>query len=297
MSRQLSKYTTEYINFLESSGRAFDTLKNCRSTFNLLSKFIGDPKIDNITLDDIMRFMRWYSQRPGRHGSCNKISVSTQMSTIKTFFKWLDQYKNIKPFEHSLIIVPVSRYSRVTYLTKDEFCMIVNSIDTGKNEGLRLRAMLETFMSTGARFSGILHLKVSDIDLERGEAIIRSKGGEYMQVYLNRRAIHWIKRYLLTRNDKCPYLWVTTLRRKEPRRLLSSSFSSQVLALKKKSPVAKDWSIHTLRHSYATHILQNGANIRIVQELLGHHSLNSTMIYTHVSNLDLKTAHKKYLKI
>lgn len=298
MSTSLVNLVGEFITFKTASGMSSSTIANLQNGLKLFLECCGDVDVNSTSLEKTMHFMKCLANRPShRGGHVKKSTIASYMMIVKSFYEWLSVYRDIRPFDYHLIMIPHTSGHRLIYLTEDEFNRIIGCINCRTFEGIRLRAMLETYMSTGARLSGILDLKISDVDLINGEATIRLKGGEYLQVYLNTRSKYWIKKYLERRTDKCEYLWISRHRSGGIHQLKKNALEYQIIGLKNTARVGKDWSIHTLRHTYATQILQNGASVRVVQDLLGHKSLNSTMIYTHYSNVDLKSQHKKYLKI
>lgn len=292
-SRELAR---AFLTFLMDINRANHTIINNRTALRTFLNFIKDTPIELITLDMIVSYVSWLKNQQGRHGNnYSTNTINSKMLVIKSFFAWLDKYVGIKNFDYTLIPIPFQTKNKIVYLTIDEFNRIVSAINTNTFTGTRLRAMLETYMSTGARLSGILGLTLAEIDLNRREAVIRKKGGGYQLVYLNKRSVTWINKYLALRDDDCKYLWIS--RKCGVHKLKENCLESQIVELKKTVFIGKDWTLHTIRHSFATQLLRNQANIRVIQELLGHKSISSTMIYTNVCNADLKNAHHKFLKI
>jgi site-specific recombinase XerD len=176
--------------------------------------------------------------------------------------------------------------------------------DLNKKSGVRDRAILETLFSTGLRVSELVALNKDDVNLKSGDFTVIGKGGKARIVYLSAAAVDWIKRYLATRNDAFNPLFV----RYSGKKMDEGDFDGQSLRLTPRSVqrlvkkyvaragISLDATPHTLRHTFATGLLREGADLRSVQELLGHSNVSTTQIYTHVTNAQLKDVHKKFHK-
>ncbi|MBI4407806.1 MAG: tyrosine-type recombinase/integrase [Candidatus Kerfeldbacteria bacterium] len=165
---------------------------------------------------------------------------------------------------------------------------------------LRDKAILELLFSTGLRVSELANLKITDINLKREEFSVRGKGGKVRVVFLSAQAKHWVEQYLAARHDVSPYLFVALDRAKTGREdgdaapLTSRSIERIIAHYARAVGIMKKITPHTLRHSFATDLLRNGADIRSVQSMLGHSSITTTQIYTHVTDQRLKEVYKKF---
>ena len=169
---------------------------------------------------------------------------------------------------------------------------------------MRDLAILETLYSTGLRVSELASLNRNQVDLVRREFMVRGKGKKPRIVFLSDRAVKHIQNYLKSRNDAFEPLFInvgrpraaTDITKGESRRLSTVSIESLVRKYAMLSGITKKVTPHTLRHSFATDLLQNGADIRAVQEMLGHASITTTQIYTHLTNRRLREIHEKFHK-
>ena len=167
---------------------------------------------------------------------------------------------------------------------------------------LRNRAILETLYSTGLRISELVNLNIEDIDLDRGEFMVRGKGDKPRPVFLSQNAIRAIRQYLDDRQDTFAPLFIShgrsrtddMLSKGEKLRLTAYTIQEMVRKHGRLAGLNKKVTPHTLRHSFATGLLNEGADIRAVQEMLGHSSIQTTQIYTHVTNKQLKEIHSRF---
>ena len=176
----------------------------------------------------------------------------------------------------------------------------MTSIDTSKEEGLRDRAMLELLFSTGLRVSELVRLNHNQVNLDRKEFGVIGKGGRARLVFVSDRAKDWIKRYLEKRKDRFSPLFirysgkVIEENNGEKMRLTARSVERIVKKYVRIARLPVDATVHTLRHSFATDLLTNGADLRSVQEMLGHKNISTTQIYTHVTNRQLREVHESF---
>jgi site-specific recombinase XerD len=188
----------------------------------------------------------------------------------------------------------------VAFLNPEQIERLLSSPKISNNAGLRDRTILETLFSTGLRVSELVSLNRDQIDLERKEFGVKGKGNKLRVVFLSDTAAQWIKRYLQARKDHFKPLFIRYSGRVdaqnsgEKMRLTARSIQNIVSKYAKKSGLPIEATPHTLRHSFATDLLISGADIRSVQEMLGHESIRTTQIYTHVTNRHLKEVHKAF---
>ncbi|MBU1017730.1 tyrosine-type recombinase/integrase [Patescibacteria group bacterium] len=270
-------------------------------------EFAKDIDIIKINLPLIKKyrlFLNRYEFRPHEN-----LSVKTQnyhVIALRAFLKFCvkSDWKVLAPEKVDLAKIPDRE---VEYLTREELERLFRTIDDGKITGLRNRAIVEMLYSTGLRISELTALSRQNVDLERGEFSIRGKGKKIRIVFLSERAKGWLKEYLDARDDNFGPLFLNHRRSREKkkgdldlkgehRRLTDYTIQEMVRTTACQAGITKHVTPHTIRHSFATELLINGADIRSVQELLGHSSITTTQIYTHITNKKLREVHQKYHK-
>jgi len=186
-------------------------------------------------------------------------------------------------------------------LEQDELEQILKAPDLKTIQGIRDRAILALFFSTGLRVSELCNLKKVDINLQKSEFSVRGKGGKVRVVFIDENARESLKRYLAGRDDKNEYLFISYGHTNKPlavsRELLAitpRSVQRMIRKYAKAGGITKHVSPHTMRHSFATDLLIGGADLRSVQEMLGHKSVTTTQIYTHVTNKHLQEVHRAF---
>ena len=223
-------------------------------------------------------------------------SVSRSLSTIKGFFNWLIRNNHIKINPTELLESPKSRRVLPINLSEDDVDKLLNAPNTAKDQGIRDKSILEILYATGLRISELTNLKVDQIDLTRGIIKVLGKGSKERIVPIGENALSWLNIYMnkarlkFILNEENSFLFLSNKGNKISRKscwLLIHNYAKKVLNTNKISP-------HSLRHAFATHLLNHGADLRSVQMLLGHSSLSTTQIYTHVAKERLMQFHSKY---
>lgn len=213
-------------------------------------------------------------------------SILRTISALRKFFSYLVSEHVISDDPMFLIDTPKKQQHLPDVLTLKEVENLLASPNTGETLGLRNRAILEVMYATGLRVSEIINLKLNDLHLSMGILQTIGKGNKERIVPIGDVAIEWINRYLeisrpkLLKKKTSPYLFLNFHGNQLTRQGIWKNLKLEV----KKAGIEKNVTPHTLRHSFATHILENGADLRIVQELLGHSDISTTQIYTHLSN-------------
>ncbi len=229
-----------------------------------------------------------YMQAEKNNNKANS-SILRSVSSLRKFFQYLAQEKIIEKDPMLLIDTPKKKQHLPQVLTKEEVEKLLHSPNTGQVLGLRDRAMLELMYATGLRISEIINLKLEDLHLTMGTLQTLGKGHKERIVPVGDEAIKWINRYLeearpkLLKQKRSNYLFLNFHGNNLTRQGVWKNLKAEV----RKAGIQKNITPHTLRHSFATHILENGADLRIVQELLGHADISTTQIYTHLSNKQL----------
>ena len=223
-------------------------------------------------------------------------TVSRNISSLKSFFKYLISVEHIKINPMLNIDAPKSGLFLPTTLTVEETQQILDAPNELRPIEMRDKAMLYTLYATGMRISELISLNMHNVDLTRGSVQVIGKGGKERLIPLTNDAIAMIKKYLTNARDKLSKgkdhnnIFVST----HGKQISRHSFWHRIKAYLKKVDVKKEVHPHTLRHSFATHMLNNGADLRSVQLLLGHSDLATTQIYTHVAQAEVKNLHKKH---
>ncbi len=257
-----------------------------------------------LTADDIWKY-RLYLAKKYRIKSGNNLSKSSQkhyLSALRTLLKYFEE-REIEALPYSKVSLPKhSRPDSVTFLTADDMLAIFEIPDTDTLNGLRDRAILELFFSSGMRIAELVSLNVDQFKsvakappTDTIELPIVGKGKRTRTIFISPRAAKWLHLYLKTRHDVFPPLFVNyRSANSDERRLTPRSIQRLVRRCASLAGVDKEVTPHTIRHSYATDLLSDGADLRAVQELLGHKNVATTQIYTHVTNKQLRDVHKRH---
>lgn len=303
--KKLSKYIRDFLEHTEvGRNQARKTIENYQHYLNRFLKWYGDKSPHTITLNDIHKyrlFLNRYEDDRGR-----TLGVKTQnyhVIALRAFFKYLtkNDIPILPPEKIDLQKIPERT---VEYLTREELERLFEEVGSESVIQLRNRAIIETLYSTGLRVSELTSLNISQVDLKRKEFMVRGKGKKPRIVFLSDRAAMHIENYLKMRKDNFDPLFINHGRARtgdditleEKRRLTRVSVEYIVRTTARKAGIIKKVTPHILRHSFATELLLNGADIRSVQEMLGHSSITTTQIYTHVTNKRLREIHEKFHK-
>ncbi len=274
-------------------GLSKNTIESYASDLNQLSKWLSsnDKTIEECNEIDINMFLAEKIEKGNL-----ATSITRSLSSIKTFFNWLT-YKNIIKINPSELIESPKIGRRLPVnLSEEDVEKILQAPNLSSSYGIRDKAMLELLYATGLRISELVNLKFNDIDFKRGIIKVTGKGGKERIVPVGETALSWITSYIdNTREDLIVdneniYLFLSNRGKQLSRKLcwsIISNYSKESLNNKTISP-------HSLRHAFATHLLNHGADLRTVQMLLGHSSLSTTQIYTHVARERLIKFHTKY---
>ncbi len=288
VERNCSKLTIrDYRHYLE--------VFNSWATTSLSSKFIKD-----LTIQDVRKYRVFLSNRVDKKGlTLKRITQNYYVIALRSFLRFLlkNDHETLEP---SKIDLPKAESRSLKFLDRDQIDRLVISIDTQKPEGKRDRAIVELLFSTGLRVSELVSLNRDKINIERREFGVIGKGGRARVVFISDRAAKWVSEYLKTREDIYNPLFIRYSGREIPEgrgermRLTARSIERIVKKYVRLARLPVDATVHTLRHSFATDLLTNGADIRSVQEMLGHKNISTTQIYTHVTNKQLRDVHEAF---
>lgn len=319
----IRKLITDFLEYCEiGKNQSQNTIS---AYFRYLDKFekfansIGVKKPEDINLETINKFRLYLNRLTDENGKNLKlITQNYHLIALRAFLKHLAK-QDIKTLSPEKIELPKNPQRQVEFLEDDELKRLFDATKQEKDEVVRLRdyAILQTLFSTGLRVSELASLKRDNINIERREFTVRGKGSKLRLVFLSDEAAEAIKNYLKKRedNNKALFIGHSKVGLSVEKQIESQSTQVKSEKLKVKNlitgltprsiqriikkycliaGIVKKVSPHTLRHSFATDLLQNGADIRSVQTLLGHASITTTQIYTHITNQGLRDIHKKY---
>lgn len=253
--------------------------------------------------DETIRNFRLYlshSYKNPHKGYLSRQSQGYFLIALRSFFKFLIKQK-LKVIAPEMIELGKQKEREIKFLLPEELKRIFDSVDTSEEPGLRDRAILEVLFSTGLRVSELTSLNKEDINIERGEFSVLGKGRKVRVVFLSDNAKKRLGEYLDKRTDPYSPLFIRYSGPKpeegltpEKMRLSVRSVERLVDKYRKQAGIVKHFSPHALRHSFATDLLQHGADLRSVQEMLGHKNVATTQVYTHVTNPRLREIHQKF---
>ena len=297
---------TEFLEYLEiEKGCSFLTTSVYRHYLdrfhNWLSENSPTTKPEDINLEDVRRYRLYLAHLRTRNGLLLKrVSQSYHIVALRAFLRYLLVKRDIPTLSPDKIELPKQNSRSVSFLDPEQIQRLLNSPQISNELGLRDKAILETLFSTGLRVSELVKLNRDQIDLKRQEFGVKGKGNKLRVVFLSDTASQWIERYLQSRQDHFKPLFirysgsVDTKKNGENMRLTARSIEKIVTKYAKRCGLPIKVSPHTLRHSFATDLLIGGADLRSVQEMLGHESIRTTQVYTHVTNRHLKEVHKAF---
>lgn len=291
--KQLKIQFLEYIEI--EKGRSLKTVENYDRYLTRFFNFIKNDNPANITDFSVREFRLWLNrQSTGNNRATGEtLSKKTQnyyLIALRSFLKYLAR-QDIKSMSGERIELAKVSQRQLDLITRAELSKLLNSPNSSDLKDLRDKAILELLFSTGLRVSELCSL-TSDIDLTSEELSIRGKGGKVRVVFISSEAKNAVKKYLAARQDMNDALFVQI--GNEGGSLTRRSIERIVKQHAIKSGISKKVTPHVLRHMFATDLLSNGADLRSVQALLGHSSIVTTQIYTHVTDKHLLEIHKKF---
>lgn len=266
--------------------------------------FVEELKIEKPTLSDInsesvRKFRLFLARQPGLNGDLKSVTQGYYVIVLRAFLKWAIK-NDLKSMQPEKIDVPKNSEHSLKFLNSEQITRLFNQPLLSTPAGLRDRAILELLFSAGLRVSELVALNRDQIDLKTREFGIIGKGGRSRLVFISQSAKVILERYLRSRTDKFRPLFVNLKKRKditaseEKARLSSRAIQYMVKKFTRQAKIPVSATPHTLRHSMATDLLRSGADLRSVQELLGHKNIATTQIYTHVTDARLREVHEKY---
>jgi integrase/recombinase XerD len=286
------KLIDEYITTIRvEKGLSNNTIQSYKNDLNILCEFLSKKKKNLLTAerDDLVDLLMWMKD-DGRSDS----SIARLMSSVKGLFKFALTEKLLKRDPTAYMSTRKAWQTLPRFLAQEEVDKLLEQPDMNNDTGIRDRAMLELLYATGLRVSELVSLRLPDVDLEAGALTCFGKGSKQRRIPIGRSSIHFLKNYFNIRQ-----------------RMLDGKRSDLLFIEKNGNPISRQkfWKIitsygaqaglghvtpHMLRHTFATTLIENGADLRSVQMMLGHSDINTTQVYTHVTNDRLKSAYKQF---
>ncbi len=293
----------DYLEYLEiEKNRAQATIANYDSYLQRLSDFAGaELEIDQINLELIRQWRLWLNRLGGRDNQqLSKTTQNYHLIALRNLLKYLAQ-RDVKALNHSQIELASVKRQQVNFLNLEEVERLLESCEVEQISGLRDRTILELLFSSGLRVSELTSLNRDQLNLKRREFMVRGKGQKDRLVFISDEAAIWLQRYLDKRTDNSPPLFINNSAHRRSvsqdgnhLRLGDRSIQRIVQKAALKAGITKKVSPHTLRHSFATNLLSNGADLRSIQVMLGHANIATTQIYTHTTDPHLKSIHQRF---
>jgi site-specific recombinase XerD len=298
----VSKLKTDFLEYLEiEQNRSQKTIANYDHYLTRLLDFGGeDLKISAIDTEFLRKWRLWLN-RLGTNVS-DELQKNTQnyhLIALRSFLKYCSK-RDIPALAADKVELARVVRKQVTFLTPEELGRMFEIPDTSTEAGARDRAILELLFSSGLRVSELVGLDREHVNLKRREFMVRGKGQKDRPIFISPEAAEWIEEYLSKRGDKIPALFTSVGGKRTVRRdgnyarLTPRSVQRLVARYARLAGITKHVSPHTLRHSFATDLIMNGADVRSVQAMLGHSNIATTQIYTHMTDPHLKKVHEKF---
>lgn len=296
-AESLKRQFLEYVEI--ERGRAVKTVENYDHYLDRFFTQMQIRDVTDITDDKIREFRMWLNRQPGSNGSMKRRTQNYYLIALRAFLKYLRK-RGIDALSPEKIELAKTPERSLDLISHEELVRLIDAASGDDERSLRDRAMMELLFSTGLRVSELCSLD-TDLDLSRDEFSVRGKGDKVRVVFLSPAAKDAVRAYLKSRKDMEEALFVSVSRsaqnsgaKAEPSRLTPRAVQLIIKARATQAGITKKVTPHVLRHSFATDLLGNGADLRAVQQLLGHASISTTQIYTHVTDSHLRDVHKKF---
>lgn len=291
----------DYIEHLEvEGGRSAKTAENYRLYLERFVEFTGDTKVDKITTEMIRKYRLWLNRY--KNNNDDELAIITQgyhLIALRGFLNYLSK-RDIASLSPEKIELPKVARKQVTFLHYDEVTRMLEGIPLDSEKGLRDRAIIELLFSSGLRVSELVNLNRDHVNTKRREFMVRGKGQKDRPVFIGESAALRVEDYLTARLDNLPPLFLSYSRNNvagtsgDYRRLTTRSIQRIINKYARLAGITKHVSPHTMRHSFATDLLMNGADLRSVQSMLGHSNISTTQVYTHVTDQHLREVYEKF---
>ena len=302
-SSTLQKAIERYLGFLQSEeNKSPLTVNNYRESLTLLQDLSPVSSPENFSKESVRAYKQALHEFRTRQG--RELGIRTKnhhLTILRAFLRYLSTEEEMDVYPPDRVKRFKEEQRKVKVLYAEELQRLLSAPDTSKREGKRDKAILELFFSTGLRLTELRSLNRKDLNFQTREISVRGKRSKLRVVFLSDAAVAALQDYLESRLDHLAPLFIRSHNKAknelppgEAFRLSRISIYNIVKKYALEAGIVTDPSPHTLRHSFATDLLRNGADLRSVQELLGHKDLSTTQIYTHVTNPQLKEVHRKF---
>lgn len=292
----------QFLEYLEiERGRSVKTIENYDRYLEKFLEFAKVKRPDQLTEEMVRTFRLYLNRQPGtkignRVEPMKRKTQNYYLIALRAFLKYIRKRGVSSLSPESIELAKVSERS-LDLITPQELDRLMKAPDPTTPQGLRDRAILELLFSTGLRISELCNLSTDDVDLTRDEFSVRGKGDKIRVVFLSESAKKAIREYLHTRKDMDDALFVQygkNVKRASALRLSVRGVQRMLKVYAAKAGITRKVTPHVIRHSFATDLLSNGADLRSVQALLGHAHIGTTQIYTHVTDKHLRDVHKRF---
>lgn len=295
----MDKEIREFLEYIElERGHSQLTIRNYNSYLQKFAEFAVQHKTTTTAKIDLELIRKWRLELH-RRGLGVK-TLNYYMIALRSFLKYLSKMdiESLAPEKIELADTPERQ---INFLQEEELGRLIEAFSGRNQQEIRNRAILETLFSTGIRVGELVALDRSQVNVKEGEVSVSGKGGKRRVVFISESAKEWLDRYLATRHDKDKALFIKKQARKDDNqsedeggRLTTRQVERIVQEGAKRAGIVKKVTPHVLRHSFATDLLRGGADLRSVQSMLGHSSVTTTQVYTHVTDKHLREIHKKF---
>ncbi|MBI4101143.1 tyrosine-type recombinase/integrase [Candidatus Microgenomates bacterium] len=298
---KISDLITDFLEHLEiEQNRSQATIANYHHYLERLIEFSKDCDVRQINQELIRKWRLWLNRIADENN--RPLSQTTQnyhLIALRSFLRYLGK-RDIKTLASDKVELARVNRPQVNFLGPEELGNLFDAPDISKPTGVRDKAILELLFSSGLRVSELVNLNRDAINLKTHEFMVRGKGQKDRPVFISDEAAHWLKLYLQSRQDNNKPLFIhyggskSELNEGSYTRLTARSVQRMVRKYARLAGITKKVTPHTLRHSFATDLLRNGADLRSVQALLGHINISTTQIYTHITDPQLKKVHARF---
>lgn len=303
MGNYTSELIVDFLEYLEvEKNRSQKTAENYHLYLMRLVEFTEDILVEKIDDEVVRKWRLWLARFTDDHGqNLSKITQAYHLIALRSFLKFCSR-RGFDTMPADRVELPRVSRKQVSFLNEDELKRLFAQIPTGTPIGMRDRAIIALLYSSGLRVSELSNLDRTHINLKRGEFMVRGKGQKDRLVFIDAAAARLIATYLEARDDALQPLFIRYGGQQDVDRsgnfgrLTPRSIQRSVSHYAKLAGITKQVSPHTLRHSFATDLLMNGADLRSVQTLLGHSNISTTQVYTHITDPHLREVHERFHK-
>lgn len=299
----MSDLILDYVEHLEvEGGRSSKTAENYKRYLERFIEFADDLPVEKITPELIRKYRLWLNRYTNQFTG-DELAIITQsyhLIALRGFFGYLSK-RGIQSLTPEKIELPKIHRKQVTFLHFEEIENMLAAVpETNSEQALRDRAIIELLFSSGLRVSELTQLNRDHVNTKRREFMVRGKGQKDRPVFVSQAAAQHVDSYLAIRHDTLAPLFLSYSRNVQAdttgdyRRLTPRSIQRIITKYAKLAGITKHVSPHTMRHSFATDLLMNGADIRSVQSMLGHSSISTTQVYTHVTDSHLRDVYEQF---